>query len=74
MNLAPRIIATADTCSGHPRIEGTRIRVSNVLGWIAAGMSLEDIAMEYPPLTPDDIRACLDFAAATVEAAGVAAE
>jgi uncharacterized protein (DUF433 family) len=73
MRLADRIVATADTCSGHPRVEGTRIRVSHVLGWLAAGMSEAEIGAEYA-LSPEDIRAALAFAAAQLESAAVAAE
>lgn len=36
---------------------------SDVLGWLAAGMSHEQIICDYPELTEDDIRACLAFAA-----------
>lgn len=73
MKLADRLVADADTCSGHPRVEGTRIRVSHVLEWLAAGMSEADILADYPQLTADDIRACLAYAAATISAP-VAAE
>jgi len=74
MKLADRIVADPDTCSGHPRVEGTRVRVSNVLGWLAAGMTPKEITTDYPSVTADDIRACLEFAAAKVDAAPVAAE
>jgi uncharacterized protein (DUF433 family) len=74
MKLADRIVADPDTCSGHPRIEGTRVRVSHVLGWLAAGMSASEINAEYPYVTEADIRAALEYAAATVDAAPVAAE
>lgn len=74
MKLADRIVADADTCSGHPRIEGTRVRVSNVLGWLASGMSVSEITAEYPYITEPDVRAALEFAATTVDAAPVAAE
>lgn len=73
MQLADRIVATPDTCSGYPRIEGTRIRVAHVLGWLAAGMSEAEIVAEYA-LAPEDIRAALAFAAAHLESAAVAAE
>jgi len=73
MQLADRIVATPDTCSGHPRIEGTRIRVAHVLGWLAAGMTEADIAAEYD-IASEDIRAALAFAATHVESAAVAAE
>jgi uncharacterized protein (DUF433 family) len=67
MKLAERIVADADTCSGHPRVEGTRIRVSHVLGWLAAGMSADEILADYPQLSNDDIRACLAYAAGSVD-------
>ncbi len=74
MKLADRIVADPETCSGHPRIEGTRIRVSHVLGWLAAGMSEREILSDYPQLTQDDLRASLDFAARLVDGHAVAAE
>jgi len=74
MKLADRIVADADTCSGHPRIEGTRVRVSNILGWLASGMTATEIAADYPYISEDDVRAALAFAARTVDSAPVAAE
>jgi uncharacterized protein (DUF433 family) len=48
---------------GRPCIRGMRIAVGDVLGWLAAGMSHEQILDEYPELTERDIRACLAYAA-----------
>jgi uncharacterized protein (DUF433 family) len=48
---------------GRPCIRGLRIAVSDVLGWLAAGMSQADILTDYPELTDADIRACLAYAA-----------
>jgi uncharacterized protein (DUF433 family) len=48
---------------GRPCIRGMRIAVGDVLGWLAAGMSHEQIVDEYPELTEQDIRACLAYAA-----------
>ena len=48
---------------GRPTIRGMRISVADVLGWLAAGMSHEEILSEYPELTEQDIRACLAYAA-----------
>lgn len=62
MKLADRIVADPETCSGHPRVEGTRIRVSHVLGWLAAGMTEAEILADYPQLAAEDIRACLAYA------------
>lgn len=74
MKLADRIVADADTCSGHPRIEGTRVRVSHILGWLASGMSPTEIVADYPYLSEADISAALAFAATKIDAAPVAAE
>lgn len=74
MKLADRIVADPETCSGHPRIEGTRVRVSNVLGWLAAGMTPAEITADYPYIHAVDIRAALEFAARMVDAVPVAAE
>jgi uncharacterized protein (DUF433 family) len=48
---------------GRPCIRGMRIAVSDVLGWLAAGMSHAQILADYPELTEDDIRAALAYAA-----------
>jgi uncharacterized protein (DUF433 family) len=48
---------------GRPSVRGMRIAVSDVLGWLAAGMSHEQIVADYPELTENDIRACLAYAA-----------
>ena len=48
---------------GRPCVRGLRIAVADVLGWLAAGMSHDEIRSDYPELTEDDIRACLAYAA-----------
>jgi uncharacterized protein (DUF433 family) len=48
---------------GRPCIRGLRIAVGDVLGWLAAGLSHEQILADYPELTESDIRACLAYAA-----------
>jgi len=48
---------------GRPTIRGMRIAVADVLGWLAAGMTHEEIISDYPELTEEDIRACLAYAA-----------
>lgn len=47
----------------RPCVRGMRITVADVLGWLAAGMSHQEIFSDYPELTEDDIRACLAYAA-----------
>ena len=48
---------------GRPCIRRMRIAVEDVLGWLAAGMSHQEILEDYPELTEDDILACLSYAA-----------
>jgi len=48
---------------GKPCVRDTRISVYDVLGWLASGMTNEEILKDYPELTADDIQACLQFAA-----------
>ena len=48
---------------GRPCIRGLRIAVADVLGWLAAGMSHQQIIADYPELADEDIRACLAYAA-----------
>jgi len=49
--------------SGQPCIRGLRITVWDVLGWLAAGTSEEQILADYPELEKEDFRAVYDFAA-----------
>ncbi len=48
---------------GKPCIRHMRITVADVLGWLASGMSPEEILEDFPELTPQDIQVCLQFAA-----------
>jgi uncharacterized protein (DUF433 family) len=48
---------------GKPCIRRMRITVSDVLGWLAAGMTHQEILADYPELREEDIRACLAYAA-----------
>ena len=48
---------------GQPTIRGMRITVSDVLSYLASGMSEDQILSDFPELTRDDIRACLAYAA-----------
>ena len=49
--------------SGKPCIRSMRITVSDILEYLASGMSVEEILDDFPELTEEDIRACLAFAA-----------
>ena len=45
--------------SGKPCIRDLRMTVSDVLEYLASGMSEEDLLRDFPDLTREDIRACL---------------
>jgi uncharacterized protein (DUF433 family) len=49
--------------SGKPCIRGMRITVSDVLEYLASGMTEAEILSDFPELTQNDLRACLAFAA-----------
>lgn len=61
------IISTPEVLRGKPRIKGTRIPVSLILGYLAAGTTPEGIIGEFPGLTKEQISACLDYARALSE-------
>jgi len=47
---------------GKPCVRNTRITVYDVLGWLSAGMTYDEILADFPELTRQDILACLAFA------------
>ena len=57
------ITIAPDKRSGKPCIRGTRMSVTDVLEYLAGGMTQEELLTEFPDLTAEDIRACLAFAA-----------
>jgi len=61
-NWRNEIVSTPDVLRGKPRIKGTRIPVSLILGYLAAGTTYDEIIKELPDLTKDQIAACLDYA------------
>ena len=63
MNLLDRIAVDPAIRFGKPCVRGTRLSVGDVLGYLAAGMSEAQILADFPQLTPDDVRACLAYAA-----------
>jgi uncharacterized protein (DUF433 family) len=59
-----RIEAKATVMMGKPCVKGTRIPVYLLLEKMAAGESTERLLSAYPQLSSDDLRACLEYAAA----------
>ena len=48
---------------GKPCIRGMRITVYDVLSYLAAGMTVEQVLADFPYLTAEEIQACLSYAA-----------
>lgn len=61
--ITDRIVIDPNVRGGKPVIRGTRITVSDILEYLAGGMSQEEILADFPDLSVDDIRAALVFAA-----------
>jgi uncharacterized protein (DUF433 family) len=66
VNYAHRITFDPEQCGGRPCVRHYRIRVKDVLDLMAAGVSEAEILKDYNFLEPEDIRACLEFAAEQV--------
>jgi uncharacterized protein (DUF433 family) len=62
-----RITFNPEQCGGRPCIRGMRIRVKDVLEMLAGGTSEAQILEDFPYLEAEDIRACLEFAAAEMD-------
>jgi uncharacterized protein (DUF433 family) len=61
------IVSTPEVLCGKPRINGTRISVALILGYLAGGSNIDEIIEEYPDLEPEQIVACLNYAREMVE-------
>ena len=64
MSYLDRITFNPKQCGGRPCIRGMRIRVSDVLDLLAAGITQNQILKDYPDLNEEDVRACLQYASA----------
>ena len=62
--LLNRISVNPNICFGKPCIRGTRIWVSLILDFIAAGDTIDDILEAYPHITRADVLACVAYGAA----------
>jgi uncharacterized protein (DUF433 family) len=60
--LAPHIVADSSIRSGRPVIQGSRVPVEVIVGQMAAGLAIEDVASEYG-ITGEDVLATLGYAA-----------
>ncbi len=62
-NYLNQISINSEIRFGKPCIKGTRIAISDILQWLASGMTYSEILEDYPQLTQEHIFAALKFAA-----------
>ncbi|HQU58718.1 MAG: DUF433 domain-containing protein [Phaeodactylibacter sp.] len=62
-DLLNRITVNPNICHGKPTIRGLRYPVENLLELMASGMSFAEILEDYEDLEPEDLQACLAYAA-----------
>lgn len=62
-DLLKRITVNPQIFGGKPIIRGRRLAVEHVLGMLAAGDTAETVLEGYPWLEPEDVQACLVYAA-----------
>jgi uncharacterized protein (DUF433 family) len=62
MNWQDRIVADMAVLTGKPVVRGTRLAVEFIIDLLAQGWNEADILTNYPRLSTDDIRACLQYA------------
>ncbi|HJX85390.1 MAG TPA: DUF433 domain-containing protein [Candidatus Angelobacter sp.] len=62
-----RISIDPNICHGQACVKGTRIPVHQIVRMLANGDTPEELLVEYPSLSRDDIMASLEYAAALAE-------
>ena len=67
MDVLNRITVEPGKRGGRPCVRGIRITVSDVLELLAKGLTHEQVLRQMPDLEPDDIRACLAYAARYID-------
>ena len=67
MELLDRITIEPGKRGGRPCVRGIRITVSDVLELLGDGLTSEQVVQQLPDLEPDDVRACLMYAARYVD-------
>jgi uncharacterized protein (DUF433 family) len=61
--LLKRVVVKSDVCGGEPCIQGTRIHVAVILDSLAEGLTPKEITRHFPPLSEEDVRAAVAYAA-----------
>ena len=62
VNWREYIVSTPEILRGKPRIKGTRVPVSLILGYLAADKTADEIINQFPDISKEQILACLDYA------------
>ena len=62
MFLNDRIEINPAICHGRPVVRGTRVMVSQILGALAGGDTIEDVLSDYPSISAEDLSAVFSFA------------
>ena len=62
-----RITIDPTKCFGKPCIRGMRMPVSSIIGYLASGMTVEEILAEWPELEREDILEALNYASWAME-------
>lgn len=68
MDWRERIVVDPDILVGKPVVKGTRLAVEFIVDLLAQGWSEEEILRNYPGLSAEDIKACLRYASAVLQA------
>lgn len=57
----------AKICGGEPVVRGTRVTVRTILASLAEGAWIDQILVDFPTLTEEQVRGVIAFAAASAE-------
>jgi uncharacterized protein (DUF433 family) len=55
------IVRTPGVCGGHPRVEGSRIAVHDVVGLLQTGETVDSVTRQLPSLTRAQVYECLAY-------------
>ena len=62
-SISPRIVINPEVRFGQPVISGTRITVWDIMSYFGSGMTAEEILLDFPSLTREDLRAAHEYVA-----------
>ena len=65
--LSDRITIDPEQCGGRPCIRGMRIRLTDVLDLVSAGLTASQVLEDMPDLEEADLKACLRYASRHID-------